>query len=566
MTSVGRMFAINMILLFGVASEGFAQNRGGPNLHAIERVVEQGTQGRGQGTLASRRFELTLDDAIQRALDRNLDIAVERINPQVQDLTIVENLAFYKPTVGLNIDTSERKNPQQSALDGGRTTQTDSTTYNFNLSQAIKWGGGDFTLGFNNNRTESTNFFNSFNPSFRSVLQLNFTQPLLRGFRIDSARQQIRISRINREISDIDLRDTVINTVTDVKNAYWDLLYTVASVKVQQEALDLAEQLVLDNQAKVEIGTLAPLDVIQAQSEAAARRDTLAQARQALRTAELALKQLIVGGTEDELWVAELNPTDQPNLNHPPINIDQAVRIALEQRSDLERVQRQKNINDINVSGLRNNLLPDVSLTGSYQLQGQGGNLIERTGFFGGEIYKMTPGSYVDVLSQIFDNNFPTWTVGVQISYPIGDSAANAALARARLEVSQTEAQLRKLELTIATEVTNAALQIQSIQERVDASAASRDLAEQQLEAEESKFEVGMSTNFFVVQSQRDLSTARDAELRAILDYQKARIEFERVQRTSLSRAGISIVAGSAMGGGTGSGGIGSGGGGFGGF
>ena len=519
---------------------------------------------------AVRRFDLTLDDAIQRALDRNLNIAVERINPQVFDLDLAEQNAFYRPTLSLNYDTSSATSPSSFQLDGGLFVETDNSNVDVGVNQPVKWGGGTLNVGFDNNRRETTNAFTSFNPSFRSVFQAQYVQPLLRGRSIDFNRQQIEVTLINQNISDINLRETITNTVADVRNAYWELLYSVASVQVQQQALDLAEQLVQDNRARVEIGTLAPIDVVQARSEAATRRQTLAQAQQTLRTAELTLKRLIVDGTQDDLWSAEINPVDQPELNMPAIDIEAAVRSALAQRTDLERAQRQQDINELNVDTLTNNTLPALDLVGTYQLQGQGGNFLIRGGDLGGEVGAIIPGGYSDAIDQIVDAQFPVWSVGVQLSYPLGNSAEAAALERARLQVRQTDAQLRQIELDVATEVTNAALQVMSIQERIDAAVAARELAQEQLSAEESKFEVGMSTNFFVVQAQRDLATAQDAELRAILDYQRALIELDRVQRTSLARAGISIVSGGGGGGAPGAGGAGGigigGGGGPGGF
>jgi len=542
--------AVGLVLLMGLAIDARAQavgepggdDLGGVAVTAVQRLVREGIEFLGQSAKV-RRFDLTLDDAIQRALDRNLDIAVERINPQVFDLTLAQQEAFYQPTFGFNVDAASRTNPSATQLDGGDVTETDTANFDVTLSRPVRWGGGAFSAGFDNNRQSTTNAFSSFNPSFRSVFASQYTQPLLRGFRVDNTRTQIQVTRINRDISDIDLRQTITNTVADVENAYWELLYSVASVAVQQQALDLAEQLVRDNQARVEIGTLAPIEVVQSQAEAAARRQTLAQAQQALRTAELSLKRLIVGGTQDELWAAELSPVDQPRLSQPPIDIPGAVNNALGQRTDLGRAQRQQDINQLNVRSLTNNTLPSLDLVGTFQLQGQGGDLLLRDGL-GGEAGQVIPGGYTDVLGQLADASFPMWTVGLQMSYPIGASSEEVALERARLQVRQTEAELRQLELSVASEVTNAALQVQSISERIDAATASRELADEQLAAEESKFEVGMSTNFFVVQAQRDLATARDAELRAILDYQKALVEFERLQQTSLSRTGISIVGG----------------------
>ena len=490
---------------------------------------------------AGSRIDLTLDEAVARALERNLALAVQRLNPQVFDLNLAQQLAAYRPTFDTNFSNNSRTNPSQTQLDGGVSVVSDTVTLNSGVSQEVGWGGGRYQVNFNNNRSESTNFFTSFNPSYRSSVQASYTQPLLRGFRIDPIRQQIQVTRINRDIADIDLRQTITNTVSAVRDAYWELVYATRSVEVQQQALDLAEALVRDNEARVEIGTLAPIDVVQARSEAAARRQTLAQAEQALATAELVLKQLVVDGTGDDYWRATLNPIDLPTLSPAPIDLEATIRRALEERTDLERSRRQLDINEVNLSSMRNQRLPSVDLTGSYQLQGQGGTRFLRSGL-GGAVLTEIPGGINDAFDQLVDLDYPVWTVQLNVSYPIGPSAADAAYARAQLQTQQVQAQLRQLELQVATEVTNAVLQIRAIARRIEAATAARELAEEQLAAEQSRFDAGLSTNFFVVQAQRDLSTAQDTELRAILDQQKALIELDRVQRTSLSQAGIQII------------------------
>jgi outer membrane protein TolC len=267
----------------------------------------------------------------------------------------------------------------------------------------------------------------------------------------------------------------------------------------------------------------------------------LAQAEQALATAELGLKQLIVGGTDDEYWNATLMPVDRPTLDVEPIDLEGAIRLALEERTDLARSRRQLDINNVNLSAMRNNTLPAIDLVGSYQLQGQGGTRYLRSGL-GGQVTTQIPGGIGDAFDQLFDVDFPVWTVQVNVSYPLGQSAAEAAYARAQLQTQQVRAQLRQLELQVATEVTNAAVQVQAIARRIEAATAARELAEEQRAAEQSRFEAGLSTNYFVVQAQRDLAAAQDTELRAILDQQKALIELDRVQRTSLTQAGVFIV------------------------
>ena len=201
------------------------------------------------------RIELTLDDAIARALERNLDLAVQRLNPQVFDLTLAQQLAAYRPTFDTAFSNNSRTNPSSTQLDGGESVVSDIVTLNTGVSQAVGWGGGSYQLNFNNNRAATTNFFSSFNPSYRSNFQASYTQPLLRGFRIDPTRQQIQVTRINRDIADIDLRQTITNTVSAVRDAYWELVYATQTVAVQQQALELAEALVRDNEARVEIGT-----------------------------------------------------------------------------------------------------------------------------------------------------------------------------------------------------------------------------------------------------------------------------------------------------------------------
>ncbi len=532
-----------LLLLTGSAAGAGAQPPG----IDVPRLMENAATA-GLPAQARRAFDLTVDEAIERALDRNLDIAVERVNPQLQDLTIAESRSAFLPSVSSNFDLGRSMSPSRSQLDGAgrlsrRTVETESGNAGFGLEQALGWNGGRYTLDWTNARTETNNVFFSFNPSFSSNVALSYTQPILRGRSIDPQRRQLLVSQLNRDISDVDLRETIANTLADVRRAYWDLVYARASVDVQRQALELAEQLVRENRIRVEVGTLAPIEVVQARSEAAARRQTLAEAEQQMRTAELALKQLIVSGTDDELWSADINAVDQPLLDQAPIDVDTAIRTALDARTDIERSRRQQDINTVTLRNLANATLPALDLVGSFRLQGQGGTQLISSAL-GGPAVIAVPGGYGDALAHIAQLEYPVWNVQLQLSYPLGHSAQKAAHARARLQVQQTRAQIEQIELQIATEVTNAALQIESIRERIDAARVARELAEEQLAAEESKFEVGTSTNFFVVQAQRDLATARDTELRSILDYQNAVIEFERVQQTSLSRAGISIVGG----------------------
>ena len=217
-----------------------------------ERVAAVARQTNRAGQPA-RRFDLTLDDAVQRALERNLDIAVQRIHPLVQDMRVAAAGAAFLPVAPSGFDFNQETTPNRFVFDGGglggQPIVSDRGTYDLGVGQQVKWGGGRYDVTWDSTRSESTNIFSTFNPSFGANMTLQYTQPLLRGFRTDSRRTQLVVSRINRDISDIDLEETVVNTLADVSLAYWDLVYARAAVGVQRQALDLAEQLVQDNRA-----------------------------------------------------------------------------------------------------------------------------------------------------------------------------------------------------------------------------------------------------------------------------------------------------------------------------
>jgi outer membrane protein TolC len=273
------------------------------------------------------------------------------------------------------------------------------------------------------------------------------------------------------------------------------------------------------------------MDIISAQAEAATRRQTLTQAEATRRTAELVLKRLIVSETTDPIWRATIDPIDMVQIQATTINLESAVTTALGQRTDLMTARKNLASNDINIRYLRNQMMPALNATATVGTRGLGGDQFIREGN-PPVIVGTVPGGWPDAFAMMRKFEYPNWTIGATFSYPLGKSAQEAAYARAKLQYQQAQAQIRALELTVATEVTNAALLVESTLRRMEAASAARQLSEKRLENEQSKFDVGMSTNFFVVQAQRDLLDSQISELRASLDYQKALVAFERVQLT----------------------------------
>jgi len=487
---------------------------------------------------------LTLDEAVKFALDRNLDIAVQRLNPEIQDIAYASAEAVYHPIVTTVIQDSSTTQPQTTQTNQAASGQlkTDAFAVNPGFSQSIPWGGGSMSATLINNRNFSTSNNVLCNPCLQPNWSAVYTQPLLRNFRIDSTRQTLAVTKINRDISDVQLRATITNTLSNVRNAYWDYVFAVQAVDVAKQSLDLASKLVQDNQTRVEVGTMAPIDVVSAQSEAATRKQALVQAQATQRTTEIALKRLIVSGTQDPNWNARIDPVDRPDFRPEPIDIEAAVRRALSERTDVAIAKKSVEANDITLKYLADQMKPQADVQATYGVAGIGGDIISRTQVLGGSVASTTPGGIGDAYSTLLRNNFPRWTLALNLSYPLGLSAQKASVARARVQVNQIQAQLKQVELQVATDVTNAAISVQNNAEAVQAAAAARELAQKKLEAAQSKFDVGISTNFEVVQAQRDLADAQNTELRNILNYRKALVEIERLQQTTLGSLGITVI------------------------
>lgn len=494
--------------------------------------------------------EIRLEEAVSMALDKNLDIQVARLDPQAADFLVASVRNTYNPSFNSTLGLRDQYQLPTSTLNGGSKVNNGTRTFNFGLGQAVSKWGGSYTVNWTNSRVETSNSFATVNPSFQTNIVAAYTQPILRGFKIDNTRQQLLININNQDISEENAKATVAQTLANVRNAYWDLVFAQSAVDVAQRALELADKLVEDNQARVEVGTLAPLDIVQAQSEAATRRQNLAAAEATAQTAELALKRYIVSGTDDPMWRQTLHPVDLPSLQPAPTDIEGAIKTALSQRTDIINARKNLESNDITVNFYKNQSMPALDLNASYGAAGLGGTQIQRSGSgIDSVVVGQLQGGYIDALSSIWDRAYPTWNVSATLTYPIGASQAEAQQARAKIQRNQAQTRLRSMEISIAAEVANAALTVQSNLKRVEAATAARELAQKRLEAEQSKFDVGMSTNFFVVQAQRDLRDAANTELRALADYRKSLVNFERAQVAPAGSGGVNISTASTTGG-----------------
>jgi outer membrane protein TolC len=487
---------------------------------------------------------LSSEDAVRLALENNLGIQVARVDPQIQDLAVAITRANWAPAFTSTFQDSSTNSPATSFLSGGQEKISDARlSSNVAIEQLTRWGGR-YSIGWDNTRSTTTNLFSNFSPQTRSALALHLEQPLARNFGIDNLRQQLVVNQTNRDIADIDLQQTIATTTRSVRNAYWDLAYARTSLQVQQQSLELAQESLRNTQARVNIGTTPPIDIVEAEAEVATRQEAVIVAQAQIDEAEDVLRALIFNPSTPDFWSIRIEPSELPAFQPASVDVDAVVRSALERRTDLQQARKTLQSNDVTIRYLRNQTLPDVSVSADYGLSGLGGTQFIRGDGFPGPIIGETTRRFGSVLGDIFTNAFPAWTVALNVNYPLGRSTQEASLARARLEYSQAQTQIRNQELQIVSQVRSTARQVATNEQRVQTTRVSRELAERRLDAEQRKFAAGTSTSFIVFQVQRDLAQARNNELNAILDFNRSLVDLETVQQAPLSGgSGVTTVS-----------------------
>ena len=455
--ALGRTTLIALIAI-GLAAGASAQP-GAP-----ERAQREG----GTASQTPATLRLTVDEAVKMALDHNVDLAADRLDPQISDTRVAAAAGAFRPTINSSVSSNNQLLPPSSFLTP-IPTQTDVVSSNAGIGQRLPWFGTTYNLAWTTTHTDSNSILNSYNPLLQSGLSMNVSQPLIRDLFIDASRQQLATSRTNRDIAGTRLRESLVHTTASVKAAYWNLVSARATVDARRSTLDLAQELVRVNKAKVDVGSSPPLDLVSAQAEVAADQEQLIIAETSVKQAEDRLRLLIFDTANRENWNVAIDPVDSPPIATATIDLDAAVTRALSERADLLRARKDIENAQTSVKFANNQRLPDVRLNASYQASGLGGTQVLRTGGFPGTV--VGPGTitpFGDVISQLFAHDYPTWAVGVSVSYPIGESADQANYARSQLERSQSEQRLKGAEARAIQQVRDAAWKIEMNAKRIE--------------------------------------------------------------------------------------------------
>jgi len=485
---------------------------------------------------------LTLEDAVRRAIDHNPELSIVRLGTEVEAAQVGASESAYAPVFSTTLGRSSTVTPPSNFLLGTSGVDTRDWFSSTGVRQRVPWGSATWSVSWDAARTTSNSPLNSFDPSVQSGVQFAFSQPLLRDRKIDAARQQIVIAKRNQESSEFRFRESVVQTVASVKQAYWTLKALRANVTLQESSLDLAQKLAKENEVRVRVGQAPPLDLVQVEAEVADRREGLIRARAAAEDGEDRLRRLIMDPHDASFWQVRVDPTDEPAGRDALPDLDAIVAKAIDGRYDVARARNDVANAATSVEYFGNQKLPDVRLETSYRGSGLGGSQLLRTGVFPGVITGRADSGFGDVLGQVFGRDYPTWSFGLTVSYPLGHSYEELSAVRAGVERRQAAARVASLQLDVAAALRQAARQIRSTAEREDAARAGAALAAERSRDEQRRYEAGLSTSFLVTQAQRDLLQAQVSLLQATLEYQSSLVNFEALQLAPPLTAGESIA------------------------
>ena len=529
------------------------------------------------GVQTAQPMPMTLREAILRALEANNTIEVSRGDVRFQQTQVQSLLGTYDPVFTAQPTFSQTSTTGSSATHDFRV--------NANMFQFIAPGGGNYTAFFNNSRTESafsqaqatsgTVISAGRSALYSSITGVTYNQPLFRNFTMDIRRQQVKIAKKRLEETDVDFRNQALTTINQVEHAYWDLVFALKDQQNRVDNLNLARENLRQIEAKIEAGASAPLERAEAATEVANRESDLLLATQQVSITDNSLKQLVLRDAISAEWAASLVPTDPPAVSPNPVDLNLALNDAMDNRYELKRLKLERDINQIDIKYFKSQTKPQIDFNSTFSLNGFsrspatttdtiiplifGDPATNANAFLLQQIQLLSPttinvpnvtipgspqfasGGFNRSLSNMFRSDAPNFSLGVTISFPFRNRTAKANLAGARVTEEQLAARTRAQEQIVVVDVRNAVQAVETARQRVDTARSARENAEIQLEGERKLYDAGKSTTFFLFQRENTLAAARNAEIRAQTDYQKAIADLQRSTSTTFRENQIEV-------------------------
>jgi outer membrane protein TolC len=499
----------------------------------------------GKALPEERRETISLADAALQALEHNLDITISRHTKESRQADITVEQARFDPTLSVNGQFNRTVSPlnrpvfgfSQGTLNSIQTFDQRTQSVTFDATTNLLTGG-NVDLNYSPTRTNVSgaqacfgqppgtpgcsggSFL--FNPSYTGSLALTLTQPLLRNAGIDVTKTFIRVAQNNAIVEEHVFRDRVLTVLATVEQTYWEVLFANENLKVAEAALKAAQELLASNRAKAKAGIMSIVDVLQAEAAVASRVEQVLIADKTIRDQEDQLRRLLNPGEEDLRQDLRLTLLDQPVVTLEPISLEEAIDTAIERRPEIVQAKKNLESSDLNTQFSKNQLLPTLSFQGTMGMAGLGKD-------------------YGDSVSRNFSGDFYNYGAGLVLSYPLGNRSAWSTYNKRQLEAKNAEASLVSVRQQIIVGVREAVRRVQTDFKRIETTRSARIMAEKQLQAEQERLKVGLSTTRFVLDFQRDLATAQGHELRATVDYNKSLSNLARHKAATLDRYNLQL-------------------------
>ncbi len=504
-------------------------------------------------------LDMNLNDAIRLALTNNLEIAIEDFNEDLNKQRIIGTRGFYDPRFTFSVGWRETKRPATNVLDAGAgvpVSTGNGFSFNTQLLQQVP-GGGAFTLNFDNSRNSSNSTFQTLDPGVSTTLDFQFSQPILKGFRQTQTERQLKVLNLDQKIADSVFEERVSTIVQQVENQYWELVYAIENHETRRQAMELAIVQHRNNQKRVEIGVMAPIEITKSRAAVANSEQDMITSEVGIIEAQNNLKRLLAPDPKASIWNISVIPTDLPEMKDLTLSLDEAIEKALQQRPELAQARYRLEQNEIDRAYYKNQGKPAVNLVARAWNVGSAGDVYtaERIDTDGDGVPDAKGPSVLDPTHQLYGRFGNAWgqafgfdyfnyQLGVSIEMPFRNRAAEAERAQVVINERQLTSRMKNTQQTVMVDVRNAYESIYTRRKGWETSKVARQLSEEQLAGENKRFEAGLSTNFEVLEYQRQLADAKVRELRALIDYQRALTSLQKAMYTIIDQNDIVVARG----------------------
>ena len=484
--------------------------------------------------------QLTLRDCILKAMEDNLDIAVQSYDPAISDLSVRQAKEIYWPQLGLGYTNFNYNRLSNWAVEGTNYT-TQNLNYNFSLRQQI-FTGGDLEISLYSASTDTTRALTLVNPSYTGQFQLNFSQPILRGFGAMSKNNiDIKKAQNMSDISVTGLKSSLIQKVYEVEASYWSLVYAIESLKVNETILSQTEERLDITKEAERIGVKSSLEVLGTETEVANYENRVLASRAQVATYQDRLKGILNFPAEGLVSSKSLMPADEPVLEKLDLSFEEALKIAYAENPGMDKFMKEVENTRLDVKYFKNQLLPQLNLEASLWFDGQSGDRLvyENNDPYTGNVIDKIEGGRFDSIKDVFGFKYRNWSLRFNLNIPLDTLFSKAGLAKARLEEEKKLKELEKTRQEIYYAVLEAYKELQNREKEVESASRYRELAEKRLEAEEQRYNLGLAGNEWLFQYQRDVANARVSEIKSIVDYKISVAKLEMNLGTSLKKKNI---------------------------